>query len=80
MKQMTTLAIATLLTIGLSAAPAFAGHHKNPCNPCAANPCAMKHNPCEMKKNPCDMGKKNPCDMKSHNPCNPCAMKDHGKH
>jgi len=69
MKQMTTLAIATLLAIGLSAAPAFAGNH-NMCNPCAANPCAA--NPCAMKHNPCE--------MKSHNPCNPCDMKGHSKH
>ena len=74
MKQMTTLAIAMLLAIGLSAAPAFAGQHKNPCNPCA-----MKHNPCTIKKNPCDMSKKNPCEMKKHNPCNPCSMKSHSK-
>ena len=62
MKSMTSLAIALLLALGLSAAPAFAGHHNmNPCNPCA-----MKH-----KMNPC-----NPCAMKHKmNPCNPCAMK-----
>jgi len=75
MKQITTLAIATLLALGLSAAPAFAGGHNNPCNPCAANPCAMKHNPCDMKKNPCAM---NPCSTpKAANPCggsNPCSM------
>ncbi len=60
-----------VLTLGLVAAPAFAGSHANPCNPCAMkqqmNPC----NPCSMKKatNPC-----NPCSMKN-NPCslNPCA-------
>lgn len=47
-------------------------------NPCAMNPCEMKHNPCNpcakkhMKHNPC-----NPCAKKhmKHNPCNPCAMK-----
>jgi len=63
-----------LITIALSAAPAFAAEHANPCNPCAMqhnkmNPC----NPCSMKKhmNPC-----NPCSMKKHiNPCNPCSMK-----
>jgi len=77
MKQMTTLAIATLLALGLSAAPAFAGSHE--ANPC--NPCAMKHNPCSMKKhNPCDKSEHNPCDIKkSMNPCNPCAMKGHDK-
>ena len=77
MKQMTTLAVAMLLALGLSAAPAFAGSHENPCNPCA-----MKHNPCSMKKhNPCEMGGHNPCDMKQQaNPCNPCAMKQHNKH
>ncbi|GAV20317.1 hypothetical protein MMIC_P1282 [Mariprofundus micogutta] len=78
MKQINSLAIAILLAMGLSAAPAFAGSHgANPCNPCAMkhNPCA-KHNPCDMKNhNPCDSKSKNPCEMKSHNPCNPCAMK-----
>ncbi len=56
MKSITGLAIALLLALGLSAAPAFAGHHdKNPCNPCAmkkhANPCDMQHkmNPCSKK-------------------------------
>jgi len=69
MKQMTTLAAAILLALGLSAAPAFAGNHENPCNPCM-----KKHNPCEKNEaNPCDM-------KKSMNPCNPCAMKDHDKH
>jgi len=85
MKQITTLAAAILLAMGLSAAPAFAGNSMNPCNPCAAkhkmNPC----NPCSMKKsmnpcNPCSMKKKmnpcNPCSMKkAANPCNPCSMK-----
>jgi len=85
MKQITTLAAAILLAMGLSAAPAFAGNSMNPCNPCAmkqkmnpCNPCAAKHkmnpcNPCSMKKsmNPC-----NPCSMKKKmNPCNPCSMK-----
>jgi len=75
MKQITTLAIAIFLAFGLSAAPAYAGHHE-------ANPCAMKDkmNPCNpwaMKddKNPCNP---NPCAMKhDKNPCNsnPCAMK-----
>ncbi|MDQ6997588.1 MAG: hypothetical protein Q9M17_02630 [Mariprofundus sp.] len=81
MKSMTTLAIALLLALGLSAAPAFAGHHEmNPCNPCSmkktmnpCNPCAMQHkmNPC----NPCAMKKHaNPCDMQHKmNPCNPCS-------
>jgi len=82
MKNMMKLAAAMVLALGLSAAPAFAGHHENPCNPCAMkkmehmNPC----NPCAMKKmehmNPC-----NPCAMKKMehmNPCNPCDMK-HGK-
>jgi len=85
MKQITTLAAAILLAMGLAAAPAFAGgdHHKNPCsmkgdmkhNPC--NPCSMKgmkdmkdHNPCSMK------GMK---DMKDHNPCSMKGMKDHDK-
>jgi len=82
MKQITTLATAILLAMGLSASPAFAGNAMNPCNPCAAkhkmNPC----NPCSMKKtmnpcNPCSMKKKmNPCSMKkAMNPCNPCSMK-----
>jgi len=81
MKQITTLAAAILLAMGLSAAPAFAGNDMNPCNPCSMkkmNPC----NPCSMKKNmnpcnPCSMKKKmNPCSMKkSMNPCNPCSMK-----
>jgi len=57
MKQITMLATAVLLAMGLSAAPAFAGGGMNPCNPCAmkkqVNPC----NPCSMKKsiNPCSM-------------------------
>jgi len=75
MKQISTLAAAFLLAMGLAAAPAFAGHHEiNPCNPCA-----MKHNPC----NPCSMKK----DMKDHNPCsmkghkmNPCSMKGEMEH
>ena len=70
MKQITTLAIAFLLVLGLSAASALAAHHDvNPCNPCA-----MKHkmNPC----NPDAMKDNNPCAMKQQlNPCNPCAMK-----
>jgi len=85
MKQITTLAAAILLAMGLSATPAFAGNDMNPCNPCAmkqkmnpCNPCSMKKsmnpcNPCSMKKsmNPC-----NPCSMKKMaNPCNPCSMK-----
>jgi hypothetical protein len=36
MKQITTLATAILLAMGLSASPAFAGNAMNPCNPCAA--------------------------------------------
>jgi len=77
MKQMTTLAAAILLALGLSAAPAFAGHHENPCNPCM-----KKHNPCSIKKhNPCEKSEHNPCEMKkSMNPCNPCAMKAQDKH
>ncbi len=39
MKQITTLATAILLTMGLAATPALAGE----------NPCAMKQNPCSMK-------------------------------
>jgi len=62
MKQITTLAVALILALGLSAVPAYAGHHEmNPCNPCA-----MKH-----KMNPC-----NPCAMKGHENKNPCSMKD----
>jgi len=52
MKQITTLAIAFLLALGLSAAPAFAAHHDvNPCNPCAMkdkNPCAIKRELCSL--------------------------------
>ncbi len=77
MKQITTLAAAILLAMGLAATPAFAGdHHKmNPCNPCAMKG-DMKHNPCSMKghkMNPC-----NPCSMKDKmgHKMNPCSMKD----
>lgn len=70
MKQTTMLAVAILLAMGLSSAPAFAGNSMNPCNPCAMK---YKMNPC----NPCSMKKKmNPCNMKKiANPCNPCSMK-----
>lgn len=78
-------AFAMMMMFGF-AAPAMAGSHQNPCNPCS-----MKHNPCDMKKM-VDMKTGNPCDMKSmkkdshkkHNPCdsgkmdkmkhNPCSM------
>ena len=81
MKKMMMLVAAGMLALGLSVAPAFAGHHENPCsmkkmehmNPC--NPCSMKKmehmNPC----NPCSMKK-----MEHMNPCNPCAMKHEKKH
>ncbi len=88
MKQITTLAAAILLVMGLATTPAFAGDHaKNPCNPCAMNG-DMEHNPCAMKK---DMKDHNPCSMEEHkmNPCsmkdkmehkmNPCSMKEHHK-
>ncbi|MDQ6970774.1 MAG: hypothetical protein Q9M16_09715, partial [Mariprofundus sp.] len=67
MKQMTSLLFAMFIAMGISAAPAFAGHHDmNPCNPCA-----MKHD----KMNPCSMKHKmNPCSMK-HDKMNPCSMK-----
>ena len=42
---------------------ARSGGGGNPCNPCAANPCAAS-NPCAAK---------NPC--AGRNPCNPCAGK-----
>jgi hypothetical protein len=77
MNKLLGITAAIALMMGSFAMPAAAGHHGNPCNPCAmkhANPC----NPCDMKKmkkhaNPC-----NPCDMKKMkkmNPCNPCSMK-----
>jgi len=85
MNKIMKLIYAMLLSIAMFSAPAFAGSHANPCNPCGmqkqmnpCNPCSMKKqmnpcNPCSMKKhmNPC-----NPCSMKKHmNPCNPCSMK-----
>jgi len=88
MKQITTLAAAILLAMGLAAAPAFAGgdHHMNPCNPCSMKG-EMKHNPCsmkgEMKHNPCSMKgdmKHNPCSMKGDMKHNPCSMKDKEDH
>ena len=81
MKKFLPMIAALALMLGAFSMTATAGHHNNPCNPCSANPCAMKHNPCDMKKNPCDMKKDNPCDMKkSENPCNPCSMKGNDKH
>ena len=82
MIKLASLAI-MMIGMGILSTSAIAGSH-NPCNPCAANPCAMKQNtnpcstnPCAMKKsaNPCAM---NPCSMpKKANPCadnNPCSM------
>ena len=81
MKQITTLAAAILLAMGLAAAPAFAGgdHHMNPCNPCSMKG-DMKHNPCSMKEhknghNPCSMKES----MKEHNPCSMKDMQEHHK-
>ncbi|MEQ9367579.1 MAG: thioredoxin domain-containing protein [Coleofasciculus chthonoplastes F3-SA18-01] len=87
-KYLATLAVASMLSLGLVAACS------NPCaaktktpdtgttnqvDPCAskANPCAAKENPCASKANPC-AAKENPCASKA-NPCaakeNPCASK-----
>ncbi|WP_416207923.1 TlpA family protein disulfide reductase [Coleofasciculus sp. LEGE 07092] len=80
-KYLATLAVASMLSLGLVAACS---------NPCAAktntpdtgttnqvNPCAAKENPCASKANPC-AAKENPCASKA-NPCaskaNPCAAK-----
>jgi len=86
MRKLETLFFSVALLMGMSISPVAAEAGSNPCNPCSANPCAMKKNanpcsanPCAMKKhtNPCSA---NPCAMKKHmNPCsaNPCAMKKH---
>jgi len=86
MNRLLGMTAAVALMMGSFAMPAAAGHHENPCNPCAMkhmNPC----NPCDMEKmkkhaNPCAMKHMNPCDMKKMkemkkhaNPCNPCGMK-----
>ena len=73
-KYLATLAVASMLSLGLVAACS---------NPCAAktktpdtgttnqvNPCASKTNPCASKANPC-ASKANPCASKA----NPCASK-----
>jgi len=77
MKQITTLAAAILLVMGLATTPAFAGDHaKNPCNPCAMKKDMKDHNPCSMEGH-----KMNPCSMKDkmEHKMNPCSMKEHHK-
>jgi thiol-disulfide isomerase/thioredoxin len=82
-KYLATLAVASMLSLGLVAAcsnpcaaktntPDTGTGTTNQVNPCAskANPCAAKENPCASKANPC-AAKENPCASKA----NPCAAK-----
>ncbi|MEQ8466729.1 TlpA family protein disulfide reductase [Coleofasciculus sp. E1-EBD-02] len=83
-KYLATLAVASMLSLGLVAACS---------NPCAAktntpdtgtgttnqvNPCASKANPCAAKENPC-ASKANPCAAKAQSVGNPLATELQGK-
>jgi len=73
MNKLMTMMAVLVMSMGMMSAPASAGSH-NPCNPCSANPCAMKHNPCAMQKkaNPCSM---NPCSTSQKTPLRDKAFK-----
>ena len=81
-KYLATLAVASMLSLGLVAACS---------NPCAAktktsdtgtisqvNPCASKANPCASKANPC-ASKANPCASKAQSVGGPLASELQGK-
>ena len=83
MNRLTVFILTMFLGLTLFGTVSLAGHHENPCNPCASeesanpcNPCAA--NPCNpCAANPCNPCAANPCNPCAANPCNPCAAKTH---
>ena len=73
MNRLTILTLTMFLGLTLLGTVSLAGHHENPCNPCASEEATNPCNPC----NPCAANPCNPCNPCAANPGNPCAAKMH---